>query len=82
MNTSKDKIYTSFQKTVINYIPQKSGLSVLDLGCGTGETGIELKKKFGAKVYGVSISKQECDAANKVIDNCYLYNLENGLPQN
>lgn len=80
MYTSKNKTYSSFEKTVINYIPQKQGLSVLDLGCGTGETGIELKEKFGAEVYGVSVSKEECYVANKVIDICYLYNLENGLP--
>lgn len=80
MNTSNNKIYSNFKKTVISYVPEQEGLSILDLGCGTGETGTELKKKLGAEVYGISISKEECEAANKVIDGCYLYNLENGLP--
>jgi SAM-dependent methyltransferase len=81
MNKSNNKTYSSFEKTVINYIPVKPGLRILDLGCGTGETGVQLKEKFGAEVYGVSISKTECEIASKLIDNCYLYNLEDGLPQ-
>lgn len=80
MNKSKNKIYSGFQKTVLNYVPTKPNLTILDIGCGIGETGLELKKKLNAEVYGVSISKGECEIANRSLDKCFLFNLENGLP--
>ena len=82
MQESNNKIYSSFQKTVINFVPNKPNLTILDLGCGTGETGMMLKQKYGAKVFGVSISEKECEISNQVLEKCYQYDLENGLPFN
>ena len=48
-----------------NINPFKAGDKVLDLGCGSGESGSTVKNKFNAKVYGIDINKQAVNKAKE-----------------
>ncbi len=52
---------------------------VLDVGCGGGDNARALKER-GCIVDGITISEIERHEASSFLRNCYLYNLENGLP--
>lgn len=80
LNYSQNKVYSNFKKTVLDHVPNLNGLQVLDLGCGTGETGAALKKNQTATIYGITLSKEEALLAKEKIDDCFVFNLENGLP--
>jgi 2-polyprenyl-3-methyl-5-hydroxy-6-metoxy-1,4-benzoquinol methylase len=81
MNQSEKKTYQNFEKTLINFIPHNEQLKILDLGCGNGEAGKILVNNFGAEVIGVTISEDECENAKKIINKCFVYDLNNGLPE-
>lgn len=46
-------------------IPLKSGMRVLDLGCGKGLTSIFLAREFGAEVYAVDLWTSPTDNLNR-----------------
>lgn len=52
---------------------------VLDVGCGGGDNAKILKSK-GYKIDGITISENELQSAIPFLNKGYLYNLENGLP--
>lgn len=79
---SSEKIYSNQgNPTVIFEIKRlaQAPCNILDLGCGNGDLARFLKK-FSHHVEGVTISEKEYDIAKKVLDHVYVYNLENGLP--
>ena len=45
----------------------KPGMKVLDIGCGFGPFAKYAAEKYGVKVVGVTISKEQCDYAER---NC------------
>lgn len=53
---------------------------VLDVGCGGGDNA-RILKPLGFMVDGVTISENELREANPFLQNGYLFNLENGLPE-
>lgn len=63
---------------VIDLIPEGT-LTVLDIGCGTGNLGAELSKK-SIVVDGITFSEEEKQIASKYLREVWLYNLESGLP--
>lgn len=57
--------------------------SVLDVGCGGGELGKELKAKFpSVKVYGVDISPEAVREASKHLDGAEVLDLTAPWPEN
>lgn len=44
--------------TVLSYIPKRSALHILDIGCGNGKMLRYLQKKTGAYIYGFDYSEQ------------------------
>ncbi len=57
--------------------------SVLDVGCGGGELGKELKAKFpSVKVYGVDISPEAVREAGKHLDEAEVLDLTASWPEN
>jgi methionine biosynthesis protein MetW len=79
--TSRNKIYSGTQASVLLYFPPiTKPTNILDLGCGAGSLGKEIKENSNAKVTGVTISEEEKLLAEKELDECIVYNLENGLP--
>jgi 2-polyprenyl-3-methyl-5-hydroxy-6-metoxy-1,4-benzoquinol methylase len=78
---SEYKIYSFGGTKTLDYITNKQRfISVLDIGCGNGEMGSYLKSKYNCVVTGVTISESEFNIANNLLDDVYLYNIENGLP--
>lgn len=53
---------------------------VLDIGCGAGDNARILKDK-GFTVDGITISNDELKQASPFLQQGYLYDLENGLPE-
>jgi methionine biosynthesis protein MetW len=81
MRTSASKVY-SYKKGnpyVINLVPEQAKL-ILDIGCGAGDTGSILMEQ-GYTVDGITISEDEKREAGQVLRNVYVYNVEQGLPQ-
>jgi 2-polyprenyl-3-methyl-5-hydroxy-6-metoxy-1,4-benzoquinol methylase len=52
---------------------------VLDIGCGAGDNA-RILTPLGFKVDGITISENELKIANPFLHKGYLFNLENGLP--
>ena len=61
----EEKQYYDINLGVLKHIG--SGLKILDMGCGTGLLGHEMKKK-GNYVYGLDTSKKELSIAKKKLD--------------
>ena len=63
---------------VLNFI-NKPG-KVLDIGCGAGDNA-RILQPLGFMVDGITISENELQEANLFLQRGYLFNLENGLPE-
>ena len=55
---------------ILDRLPQ--GLRVLDVGCGSGVHGAELKRIHGHSVVGVDLSASSIDKARARLDNAYV----------
>jgi 2-polyprenyl-3-methyl-5-hydroxy-6-metoxy-1,4-benzoquinol methylase len=73
------KVYSSFLNPPVLDLVPATARKVLDLGCGTGEHAMYLKKR-GTLVDGVTLSESEARIAKKYCRNVYVYDLEEGLP--
>ncbi|MDO8183823.1 MAG: class I SAM-dependent methyltransferase [bacterium] len=49
---------------------------VLDIGCGAGEVGVELKKRGATLVHGLDISPSAVEIAKEVLDGAAVFDLE------
>ena len=67
-------IYSAFNKAIIKYIPDTSE-KILDLGCGSGILGKEIKKKLSCEVIGVTSSKNEFCLAKDLLNQVILGDL-------
>jgi ubiquinone/menaquinone biosynthesis C-methylase UbiE len=63
------------KRSIIDLCGEVAGKKILDIGCGSGELGRDLKKR-GAVVMGVDISEASVRRAQKVLDQVFLLNLE------
>lgn len=80
MQHSDIKVYNNSGNTDVLSLVNGDHLQVFDVGCGAGSIARRLVEK-GHIADGVTISAKELEEARKVLRNGYLYNLENGLPQ-
>ncbi|GAA0469250.1 SAM-dependent methyltransferase [Streptomyces stramineus] len=55
--------YTDFLVETLN---PRADAHVLDIGCGTGRSALRLTRQRGAKVTGVSVSKEQIERANRL----------------
>ena len=53
-----------------------AGIEILDVGCGAGKNGEEIKKVFNARVTGVEAEKDMMQLAKQRLDHCIHANLE------
>jgi tocopherol O-methyltransferase len=56
--------YTRLHDLVLNHIPSRAGLRLLDAGCGLGGTMLALADARGATCTGVTLSQSQADTAN------------------
>ena len=60
--------YFSYKRTeMLRYVPI-SAHTILDVGCGDGSFGMEVKNQFRAEVWGIEINKEVASVAAKRID--------------
>jgi 2-polyprenyl-3-methyl-5-hydroxy-6-metoxy-1,4-benzoquinol methylase len=75
-----NKVYSNNgNKAVIEAISDDS-LYILDIGCGAGNNA-EILTKMGKVVDGITLSSEEASLASKFCRRVYIYNLEEGLPE-
>lgn len=70
--------YSHNRGDVLRLVPEEAR-RILDVGCGAGSLGKELKKS-GAKVFGIEISRNACEAAGKELDKTFLCDVEEFSP--
>lgn len=78
-NYYKNKVYKigGFRKKAILEFIKKDSPKVLDIGCGNGELGEEIKRSKNGTVFGVEISEASVKAAKSKIDKIYLLDIVN-----
>jgi 2-polyprenyl-3-methyl-5-hydroxy-6-metoxy-1,4-benzoquinol methylase len=76
----KENLY-NYQKNqaVIDLIPVGTK-KILDLGCGTGTIADFLDKTIS--IHGITISEKEYEISKTRLNKVFMFNLENGLPEN
>jgi ubiquinone/menaquinone biosynthesis C-methylase UbiE len=73
--------YAAFNTPVFDKVP-KEALSILDVGCGTGVLGKVLKEQKAERlVNGITYSKEEYEIAKQVIDEVWVTDLNNEVPE-
>lgn len=74
------KMYANINQAVLRNITKDHNL-ILDVGCGTGLLGKEIKKLYPkAKVWGVDNSKETLNYATQRLDKVKFHNIELGTP--
>ncbi|HNW59349.1 MAG TPA: methyltransferase domain-containing protein [bacterium] len=69
--------YSLPRRDILALLPSSNLRRVLEIGCGTGETGELLKKEYGVVfVTGVDIENAAIEVARKKLDDVYLANIE------
>lgn len=53
-------------------LQERSGMRLLDVGCGWGSLALHAAREYGAKVVGVTISKEQVHAARQRVDQAGL----------
>lgn len=69
--------YSLPRRDMLALFPSSNIRRVLEIGCGTGETGELLKKEYGVVfVTGVDIENTAIEIARKKLDDVFLANIE------
>ncbi|MGW1072260.1 methyltransferase domain-containing protein [Streptomyces sp. NPDC002537] len=63
MSSQAQDRYTDY---LIESLDPKEGQRLLDIGCGTGRTALKAARQRGVEVTGVSVSKEQIAAANRL----------------
>ncbi len=67
-------IYSSVNVFALNRVPL-SAQRVLDVGCGSGTLGREIKQRIGSHVVGITYSPEEAALASKELDQVLVRDL-------
>jgi glycosyltransferase involved in cell wall biosynthesis/ubiquinone/menaquinone biosynthesis C-methylase UbiE/thioredoxin-like negative regulator of GroEL len=73
-----DKPNSYYENVRTDLIPlvSKDASCILEIGCGAGNTGNELKKRYGAFVAGVELNTSAANLAKDVLDDVINGNIE------
>lgn len=72
----KSSEYFSLERDIIINEIKGDDLSILDIGCGSGELGQAIKKKMNATVYGIELNKKAYSKAKLKLDQILHGNIE------
>jgi cyclopropane fatty-acyl-phospholipid synthase-like methyltransferase len=64
-NVSMAQAQALFTELLINELGVQAGQKVLDVGCGTGQPGVQLAQTAGALVTGITVSQTQVAAAQQ-----------------
>lgn len=79
-NSFRNKTYSVCNQNILAWVPPTARM-LLDVGCGTGQNSEVLRQRIPEiRTYGLTISPPEHDAANSVMDGCWVCDLEEELP--
>ncbi|MBW4561269.1 MAG: class I SAM-dependent methyltransferase [Mojavia pulchra JT2-VF2] len=67
-------MYEAVNDSVILHIP-KTAKCILDIGCGSGNLGREIKSRINCEVVGVTYSESEANAASAFLDRVLIKDL-------
>src|SRR5438552_3281360 len=73
-STDDQLAYHALNLTVLNAIPA-SARCILDVGCGTGSLGRELKRRQQARIIGITHSAREAQQARAHLDGVLVQDL-------
>ena len=71
-------IYDTINPKIVSFILEEIGphSRILDVGCGTGKLGRELKSKFNCHITGIDIDSEAAKLAQDYYDNIIIIDLE------
>jgi 2-polyprenyl-3-methyl-5-hydroxy-6-metoxy-1,4-benzoquinol methylase len=71
-------VYDTINPKIVKFILEdtKPGISILDVGCGTGKLGRELKSKINCQLTGIEIDKEALKSAEETYDKVVFMDLE------
>ena len=72
--------YEAINQPVLSHVPD-TARRVLDLGCGAGALGREVKRKTGGEVTGVTFSDEEAASARQFLDGVVVCDLNTFEPR-
>lgn len=76
-----DRIYSNSGNTALLDLLDANPRVVLDVGCGAGDNAALLRKRSpGVRVFGISGSEAEARLAGAHMEQCWVTDLETGMP--
>lgn len=79
--TSLDYIYRNSGNLDVISLVNPIHKKILDVGCGAGDNSRILKKNNpNVAIDGITYSQSEAREAELVLDNCWVFNIENDFP--
>ena len=69
-------MYEAINTTVLNCVPN-SAKRILDIGCGSGSLGKQIKLKLACEVVGITHSEKEAEFAANSLDHVLVKDLNN-----
>lgn len=69
-------IYDAANQHVLKHVPQTAG-RILDVGCGSGALGEQIKQTLSCEVVGITQSECEAGTASKLLDQVVVCDLNN-----
>jgi 2-polyprenyl-3-methyl-5-hydroxy-6-metoxy-1,4-benzoquinol methylase len=73
--------YEAVNQPIISLVPS-TAKRVLDLGCGSGALGREIKRKIKCEVTGITFSNEEAISAKQLLDDVIICDLNQFEPSN
>ncbi|MCD6452487.1 MAG: glycosyltransferase [Acidobacteria bacterium] len=75
----KDIFYFEYERPEIEELVPRGALRILDIGCGYGKLGEQLKKRGALEVVGVELNPEAGEKARRVIDRVVIGDAEEEL---
>jgi 2-polyprenyl-3-methyl-5-hydroxy-6-metoxy-1,4-benzoquinol methylase len=77
---NNNRAYFDNRRMEIQSLVRSDARRILDVGCGFGTMGKELKNKFGAEVWGIEIESGCAHRASMVLDRFLEGSIESNIP--